>query len=89
MLLLTRDKSSGKVVYSYEAHEPNERNDVTYVPHSNKKKTSKPPYNIHQITKSFTHLLDNIERKTIATELVVDYSGLETDFIAFLGFPTG
>jgi hypothetical protein len=89
--MLSRDKSSGKVVYSYESPEPSERIDVTYVPHSNRndKKKVLCPHNIHQITRSFTHLLNTIERKTIATELVVDYNGLETDFIAFLGIPTG
>ena len=89
MLVLTRDKSSGKVVYTYSM--PNsDKNEVELAPLLSQSRlplnASTLPKNMHEITRSFSHLIGNIQRKTIATDLIVDCNGLQEDFLAFLRY---
>jgi hypothetical protein len=90
MLVLTRDKSSGKVVYSYSSPSPNpDANEPIVSPMLSQSrltmKASTSPKNMNEITRSFSHLIENIQRKTIATDLIVDCNGLQVDFMAFFG----
>lgn len=89
MLVLTRDKSNGKVVYTYSR--PNsDTNEVEVAPFLSQSrlplKVSTLPKNMYEITRSFSHLIGNIQRKTIATDLIVDCHGLQEDFVAFLRY---
>lgn len=87
MLILSRDKSSGRVVYTYPRLNA-DTNEVEDAPSVSQCKLSfsalNLPKNTHDITRSFSLLVENIKRKTIATDLIVDCNGLNVNFVVYL-----